>query len=81
MPQGTPPSFLEPEVLESFSCAAVKHRRPTLVPPARREVALGDPGGRAMRGGRQLCECVFRLDEGRLGLDEQILLEQREHEN
>ena len=39
---------LEPEILESFGCAAVQHRGPTLVATAGREVALGDPRGRAV---------------------------------
>jgi hypothetical protein len=42
---------LEPEVLERFGRLAEQARRTALVTAARCEVALGDPGGRAMRRG------------------------------
>ena len=42
---------LEPEVLERFGRLAEQGRRTALVTAARCEVALGDPGGRAMRRG------------------------------
>ena len=42
---------LEPEVLERFGRLAVQARRTALIAATRREVALGNPGGRAMRGG------------------------------
>jgi len=42
---------LEPEVLERFGRLAVQPRRTALIAAARREVALGNPGGRAMRRG------------------------------
>jgi len=42
---------LEPEVLERFGRLAEQDRRTALVTAARCEVALGDPGGRAMRRG------------------------------
>ena len=39
---------LEPEVLERFGRLAVQTRRTALIAATRREVALGNPGGRAM---------------------------------
>lgn len=42
---------LEPEVLERFGRLAVEARRTALITATRREVALSDPGGRAMRRG------------------------------
>ena len=42
---------LEPEVLERFGRLAVQTRRTALIAATRREVALGNPGGRAMRCG------------------------------
>jgi hypothetical protein len=39
---------LEPEVLERFGRLAVQARRTALIAATRREVALGNPGGRAM---------------------------------
>jgi hypothetical protein len=42
---------LEPEVLERFGRLAVQARRTALITATRREVALGNPGGRAMRCG------------------------------
>ena len=42
---------LEPEVLERFGRLAVQARRTALIAATRREVALGNPGGRAMRRG------------------------------
>ena len=42
---------LEPEVLERFGRLAVQARRTALIAATRREVALGNPGGRAMRCG------------------------------
>ena len=42
---------LEPEVLERFGRLAEQGRRTALITATRSEVALGDPGGRAMRRG------------------------------
>ena len=39
---------LEPEVLERFGCAAIEHRRATLVTTPRCKVSLSDPGSSAV---------------------------------
>src|SRR5581483_3884269 len=73
---------LEPEVLERFGGPPEEDGRPPFVAAPRREIALGDPRGRAVRRRRQLCECILGLAEHRFGLVEAVLLEQRtpEHE-
>ena len=41
----------ETEILERFGCLAVERRGAALVAAAGGEIALGDPRGRAVRGG------------------------------
>src|SRR6516162_8753196 len=73
---------LEAEVLECLRGTAVERCRSAIVLAALGQVSLRDPGGGAVRGGRELRECIFRLGQRRLGLVEPPLLEQRapEHE-
>ena len=52
-------SFLEAEVLERLGRPAVEMRRTSVVPAARREIALCDPSSRAVTGRRQLFEAGF----------------------
>src|SRR5581483_2635460 len=72
----------EPEVLERLGRPPVEPGSPGLVAAAAREVALGDPGRRPMRRGREPRERVLSLVERGLRLVEAALLEQRaaEHE-
>jgi len=74
-------SFLEPDVLERFSRAAVEHRCTSFVSTLCRQVALRDPSRSAMRGRRQLCERVFRPRKLVFRLVEASLLEERAAEH
>src|SRR4051794_25836595 len=74
-------SFLEPDVLERFSRAAVEHRCTSFVSTLCRQVAPRDPSRSAMRGRRQLCERVFRPRKLVFRLVEASLLEERAAEH
>src|SRR5579884_1281975 len=73
---------LEANVLESFRSRPVELGRPFVIPPSCCKVAASNPGRGAMTSRSQLAEARFGVGEGRLGIFEPTLLEQRtpEHE-
>src|SRR6476661_6920886 len=70
-------SSLEAEVLERLGRPAVQGRCLAVVAPARGEVALRGPRGRAVRAGRELGQRVIGRGQRRLGVVEPVLIEQR----
>jgi hypothetical protein len=67
---------LEPEVLERLGCAPIELRGHLVLTTPRREVALGDPSGRAVADRRKLIEMVLGGIEGLRRFVEPPLLEQ-----
>src|SRR5688572_6302944 len=80
--QNDHPLPLEPEVLERLCGAPVELRGYLVLTAPRRQIALRDPGRRAMTEGGKLVEAAFGGVEGLIGLLETALLEERaaEHE-
>src|SRR4029077_19869631 len=73
---------LEADILESLSSRPVELGRTFVIPPLGGEVAASDPGRSAMAARPQLAKARLGREEGRIGLVEPVLLEQRapEHE-
>src|SRR5487761_797996 len=78
----SPPSSLEPDVLQRLCRGAVEVGCEPVIAAPRREVAPGDPGSCAMAGGSEPAEAFLGGCERRLRLVEAVLRQQRasEHE-
>jgi hypothetical protein len=65
--------FLETEILQRLGSVAIEPCGALFVAAAARQVTLRNPCGRAMRGRRELSECIVGLRESGLRLVEPIL--------
>src|SRR5918994_6290769 len=77
----SPPSFLEPDVLQGLGRTAVEPGSTTIVSALGGQVSLGHPAGGAMARGGKLVEGGQRGVEGLARLVETGLLEERAAEN